>query len=198
MIGREDITGVILCGGSGARMGGVEKPLELFLGAPMVQHVRERLLPQVTRVVISANRERDRYAAWGDAVVADNLVDAGPLAGLFAALAPVRTPYLFCCPGDTPLLDTTLVSRLAASVTSTDIVVAFPDDGVRPQHLFMLLRAAPATVSLEAYLAAGHRSVHGWLATVQHTVVRARDIAGSFVNVNTPQQLSALERRVFA
>jgi molybdenum cofactor guanylyltransferase len=193
-ITRDDITGVMLCGGSARRMGGVEKPLAVWQGTPLVQHVRARLAPQVASIIISANREHDRYATWGDDVIADLLADAGPLAGVQAALHRVTTPLLFCCPGDAPRLDPTLIRRLAnALAADANTAIAVPDDGTRQQFLFMLLRANPlVTRSLDTYLAAGARSVHGWLATLPTVAVDARDLAESFANINTTAELDAL------
>lgn len=137
MIAPGEITGIILCGGKAQRMLGAEKPLRLLSGAPLVEHVRRRLAPQVSRVVISANRELDRYAAWGDTVVPDAMAGLGPLGGLESALRVVTTPYTFCCPGDAPLLDRQLVSRLTVAMERVDtpVDVCFPHDEIRRAHV---------------------------------------------------------------
>lgn len=199
MISPADITGVILCGGDARRMSGADKPLLLLDALPLVAHVHARLAPQVTRVLVSANRTHDVYAAYGDAVVSDDTPAAGPLAGLSAALRAVQskssdaTPYLFACPGDAPFLDRHLVSRLARAMADSEADIAVPHDGTRSQHLFLLLRTtgqpASGESSVQAYLDAGKRSVHGWLDTQQVVRVDAADIADSFVNINTPQDL---------
>ena len=192
MIGRDDITGVILCGGDARRMQGVEKPLQRLSGLPLVAHVRTRLAPQVRRVVISANREQASYAAWGDDIVADEVPDCGPLGGL-VSVHDDDTPYLFACPGDAPFLHPSLVSRLAQALDHTEADVAVPHDGARVQHLFVLLRTGEQA-SMQTYLERGGRSVHGWLAGRRTITVDAPDIAGSFLNINTAQELVDAER----
>lgn len=207
------LIGAILCGGGGRRMGGEEKPLTALHGKPLVQHVRTRLLPQVSRVIISANRAHAQYAQWEDAVVSDDTVDGGPaygepthggpLYGVRAVLrhvlaSPTANALLFCCPGDAPLLDRSLVSRLRAGLVGTGADVAYPHDGTRAQHLFMLLRVNDGmATSLDEYLATSDRSVHGWLERCRATSVDASDIAASFANVNTPQELHELASQDF-
>lgn len=192
MIARADITGIILCGGAARRMHGVEKPLQQLAGKPLVEHVRERLAPQVSRVVISANRDALRYSTWGDTVVADTVPNCGPLGGLSAALDHVNTAWAFCCPGDAPFLDGALIARLAAALNERDADMALPSDGVRPQHLFLFMRASLA-VSLHDYLEAGERSVHGWVARCHAASIDASDFAESFLNINTADELLRAE-----
>ncbi len=213
----DEVIGAILCGGGGTRMGGVEKPLTLFDGQPLVAHVRARLAPQVSRVVISANRESAAYERWGDEVIADDFVDGGPafgqpthggpLYGIRAVMrallrAPTRTlpagsssPLVMFCPGDAPLLDAALVARLQLAMHATTADAVYPHDGERAQHLFVLLRLTPAVASsLDAFLASDARAVHGWLEQCRATSVDASDIAMSFANVNTRQELDDLAR----
>lgn len=195
MIARNDVTGVILCGGRARRMDGVEKALQAIAGAPLVQHVRERLAPQVGKLVLSANRHHLQYAQWGDTVVSDAIPDGGPLSGLCAALDQVTTPWVFCCPGDAPNLDTSLVMRLSQALDEQPGDLAFPFDGERDQHLFLLMRSSLRS-ALELYLESGERSVHGFVATCDHLVVDASDVADSFANLNTAQEFAALEARM--
>jgi molybdopterin-guanine dinucleotide biosynthesis protein A len=171
-------------------MGGLEKPLQLLHGLPLVQHVRDRLAPQVGRVIISANRERDRYAEFGHDVVRDTYEDLGPLGGLGSVAALVRTPWIFCCPGDAPLLDRSLVRRLAASVSPEHDGV-FPHDGERAQHLFLLVRTSCCT-TIDAQLAAGHRSIHAWRTTLRVQELPMPELSASFRNVNTLDELAQL------
>lgn len=194
MIDAREITGVILCGGHGARMGGVEKPLQPLRGKPMVQHVRERLAPQVDRIVISANKCHEAYGTWNDVVLSDEIPNAGPLGGILTACTHSTLPYLFCCPGDAPRLSTTLVSTLAKALALSQQDIAIPHDGVQPQHLFMLA-SLRATDQLREYLTAGHRSVGGFVAGTRHAVVDASSVFDSFMNVNTAQDLQAVERQ---
>ncbi|MFN8859062.1 MAG: molybdenum cofactor guanylyltransferase MobA [Gemmatimonas sp.] len=182
------ITGIILCGGQARRMGGVDKPLQRLGGTSLVETIRERLAPQVARIIISANRAHEAYGQWGDAVIADTTAALGPLGGLAAVLPHVTTPWFFCCPGDAPFLDRSLVGRLAGALGTASC--AIPTDGHRAQCLFLL---GPTTVStaIDAYLASGARSVHGCVAAQQPAVLDASDIADSFRNINSPEELSA-------
>ena len=118
------ITGVLLCGGEGRRFGGREKPLLELRGQPLAGHVLARLVPQVTEVVISANRRLADYSQLGYPVVSDRSSDQGPLAGILAAAEAVTTPLLFVCPGDSPFLPRDLVGRLSERlVPGVDAVV---------------------------------------------------------------------------
>ncbi|MDX2260248.1 MAG: molybdenum cofactor guanylyltransferase MobA [Gemmatimonadales bacterium] len=188
MIPIEDITGVILCGGEARRMGGVHKSLALAMGIPMVGHVRARLAPQVSRIIISANAEPVAHAAWGDEVVPDGLRGMGPLGGLLTAMNQVNTPYTFCCPCDAPLLSRTLVERLGERLLLTSADVAMPHDGEQPQQLFLLLRTSVRD-SLRNYLSDGGRSVLGWTDTLPVALLDVQDDLASFLNVNTPEDL---------
>lgn len=178
-------------------MGGRDKPLLDLAGRPLVAHVVARLAPQVSAIVVSCNRNAERYAAWGDRVVFDAMPDAGPLAGLAAALPHVRTPLAFVCPGDAPHLAPDLVARLAAPLEENRAAAAICHDGARLQPLFALLRTTLAR-ELADYLAAGERAAHAFFARVSHVVVAVPDLAASFANVNAPQDLLALEEALRA
>ena len=190
LIPPRDVTGVVLCGGEGRRMGGVEKPLVPLHDRPLLAHVLDRLLPQVGHVLVSANRELDAYRALGHPVVSDDVPGLGPLGGLATVARHVTTPWLFCCPGDAPRLGAGLVSRLAAALQD-EVVAVYPNDGERKQYLFLLVRTS-ACRSLTTYLDGSARSVHGWLARVGARAADMRDIANSFTNVNTTDALTRL------
>lgn len=189
MIPVEEITGVILAGGDGRRMGGVTKSLLLAGGAPLVAHVRARLAPQVGAVMISANSDLAAHAAWGDQVLADHMPGLGPLGGLLTALEHVSTRYAFCCPGDAPLLGGTLVARLGEALHRSDADAAIPHDGQQLQRLFLLV---PTTVreSLRDYLAAGGRSVGGWSDALNTVILDCAADADAFLNINTESDLA--------
>jgi molybdopterin-guanine dinucleotide biosynthesis protein A len=195
VIAASEITGVILCGGSGARMGGVDKPLQLLNGMPMVQHVRTRLVPQVHHVVLSANRHHDAYRMWNDVVIGDVIADAGPLGGVLTVSQHTQLPYLFCCPGDAPRLSTTLVATLCAALAASPADIAIPHDGTQPQHLFMLLSQRVAN-HLQQYLAAGQRSVRDFVSALPHVVVDCSREYESFVNVNTEHELQTVAQQL--
>jgi molybdopterin-guanine dinucleotide biosynthesis protein A len=183
------VTGVILCGGSGTRMGGTDKPLVRFRGAPMVEQVVKRLLPQVNQVVISANRNLHTYATLGRVITDSPMESRSPLTGVVRAFQEVTSEWLMVCPGDAPLLDTSLVARLQVAAPAQG--AAFCHDGDRAQVLHVLLHRSLEPM-LAAYLDGGHRSVEGWLNTLSRdrvVMVDCRDIATSFRNVNTADDL---------
>ncbi|HEY0929167.1 MAG TPA: molybdenum cofactor guanylyltransferase MobA [Gemmatimonas sp.] len=189
---RNDITGIVLCGGRATRMGGVEKALQTMNSRALVAHVLERLTPQVSAVIVSANREREAYQALGVPVVQDITTGIGPLGGLQAALQAVHTPWFFCCPGDAPFLDRQVVERLGAVAENDGCTMAFPHDGLRDQHLFLLGRVDIGG-KLNAYLAGGRRSAHGFAESAQACRVSLADIADSFLNINALPELQAAE-----
>jgi molybdopterin-guanine dinucleotide biosynthesis protein A len=192
------ITGLVLAGGRGTRMGGVDKGLQPHRGLPLARHALERLRPQVGALLVNANRHLDTYRAWGVGVVADAQADfAGPLAGMLAGLEAAQTPWLVTVPCDTPGFPADLVARLtaAAQEEDTDVAIAATheaDGSLQPQPVFCLLRTALAP-SLRAFLDAGQRKIDRW--TVQHrcaTVIF--DDADAFFNANTLDELAALQR----
>jgi len=191
MIEPDDITGIVLCGGAGRRMGGADKPLLELDGRPLAGHVVARLAPQVSRVVISCNRNAQRYARWCDTVVIDDVAGQGPLRGLLTALDGVDTRYAFVCPGDAPLLSTAIVDVLSRAWTTTAVDACIPHDGTRTQHLFPLLRVALRT-HLREYLEDGRRSVHGWIETLRTCSVDVCADSDSFININSDDDLRSL------
>jgi molybdenum cofactor guanylyltransferase len=185
------ITGVILAGGQGRRMGGIDKGLQSLNGRPLVQWVLERLAPQVDRVLISANRNLPRYAAFGCEVLPDRIPDfAGPLAGLHAALAHAVTPLLLTVPCDSPLLPADLAGRLHMALLAQDADLAVARAGDRVQRAFCLLRRE-LLPSLEAFLAGGGRKVGLWHDTLDVVEVAFDDESEAFSNINTAGELQA-------
>jgi molybdopterin-guanine dinucleotide biosynthesis protein A len=189
------ITGLILAGGRGQRMGGVDKGLQPWRGLPLVDHALARLAPQVREVMISANRNAAQYAARTARVLADESGDfPGPLAGILAGLRAAATPWLASVPCDSPQLPPDLVERLARGLGDAPGAVVQRDrgvDGVRLEPVCCLLSTALAD-DLARYLAEGGRKVEGWVS--RHAVpVRfdRPDDAAAFANVNT---LADLER----
>jgi len=187
-----DITGLVLAGGRGSRMGGVDKGLQPYQGRPLVQHALQRLAPQVGTLMINANRNLDSYAALGVPVWPDTLGGyPGPLAGLAAGLAHCRTPYLVSVPCDSPHFPTDLVARLAAALAQDEAQIAMAaaveDGALRTQPVFCLLQAS-LLPSLLAFLHSGQRKVDRWTAT--HRCVEVTfDDAAAFFNANTPADL---------
>ena len=196
-IPRERITGLVLAGGRGSRMGGVDKGLQMHRGLPLALHALRRLQPQVGAAMINANRNLDVYEAMGVPVWPDPIEGfPGPLAGLAAGLQHAGTDWLASVPCDTPDFPPDLVERLAAAAAAQDAEIAMaatPEDGrLRRQPVFMLLRTGLLD-SLAAYLQAGERKVDQW--TTRHRCVEvAFDNAAAFFNANTAAELRSLQR----
>lgn len=191
-IDRDAITGAVLAGGRGRRMDGADKGLVLLGGKPLVAQVLLRLAPQVGAVVISANRNLDRYAAFGHPVATDAFGDfAGPLAGVHAALARATTRYLVSVPCDAPYFPTDLVVRLAAALGAAPrALAAVARTGAQPQPVFALYDRHAVYPSLETCLQSGSRKVDAWHATLAPVIVDFDDDA-AFRNLNTPEELAA-------
>jgi molybdopterin-guanine dinucleotide biosynthesis protein A len=183
------ITGLILAGGAGRRMGGADKGLLPYLGRPLVAHAIERLAPQVDGLLISANRNIDAYRAFGYPVLTDDLGDyPGPLAGLAAGLSVCPTPWLLTCPCDCPALPPDLAARLFAAAKAQRANIAVAATAGRMQPTFQLCRRE-VLPALEAYLAAGHRKVGAWCRE-QEAVEVDFSAASAFDNLNTPTDLA--------
>lgn len=191
-----DITGLILCGGRGSRMGGVDKGLQTFRGMPLARHALLRLAPQVGGVMINANRNLDAYGSMGVPVWSDTVPDhAGPLAGWQAGLAHCNTRYMLTVPCDTPGFPADLAARLAQALAQEGAEIAMAatrEDGrVQVQPVFCLVDSR-LLESLAACLNSGERKVDRWTARHRCAVV-VFDDARAFFNVNTLAQLHALQ-----
>jgi len=181
------VSGIVLAGGLGRRMGGVDKGLQPLHGKPMIEHVLARFAPQVDEIVINANQNHDRYAAFGHRVVPDRVAGyAGPLAGLHAGLAAVSRPLAATVPCDSPFLPADLVERLQRALGTNDLAVARTGDQAHP--VFALVRRSVAA-NLEAFLAGGGRKIDGWYASLQVIEVSFDDEADAFRNINTLEEL---------
>ena len=202
MIDKDEVTGLILAGGRGSRMGGADKGLQNFRGMPLALHTLLRLAPQVGEVMVNANRNLSAYEAFGAPVWPDGLADyAGPLAGFLTGLEQCETSYLVTVPCDTPLFPPDLVARLAEALErdAADIAMAAAreEDGqIRAQPVFSLIRRE-LMESLVRFTHGGGRKIDAW--TAQHkTVLVAFDAAGddpaAFFNANTLAELHRLEQ----
>ena len=183
------ITGLVLAGGQGRRMGGADKGLMDFRGKPLAAWAVAGLKPQVGSVLISANRNREIYETLGAKVLPDLLPDfPGPLAGLHAGLTRATTPWLAACPCDTPFLPPDLVARLAFALSQSAAPLAVARLGGRPQPAFMLCRKE-VLGSLAAWLQAGERRVAAWQQSLGALPVDFDDCPAAFANFNTPEDL---------
>ncbi|MBV2125110.1 MAG: molybdenum cofactor guanylyltransferase [Candidatus Thiodiazotropha sp. (ex Ctena orbiculata)] len=187
------VTAVILAGGRGRRMGGEDKGLIELNGRPLVQHVISAIQPQVATILINANRNQERYAAFGCPVIADSLLDyQGPLAGFIAALQAVETEDMLTLPCDGPLVPPDLVARLYEARQSAGADIAVAHDGDRLQPVYALIPKRLAD-SLQRYLDRGDRKIDLWYE--EHRVAHAdfSDIPRTFINVNTLQERDNLQ-----
>jgi molybdenum cofactor guanylyltransferase len=202
MIHKDEVTGVVLAGGRGSRMGGADKGLQNFRGMPLALHTLLRLAPQVGEVMINANRNLSAYESFGVPVWPDGLADyAGPLAGFLTGLEQCETSYMVTVPCDTPLFPPDLVARLAEALERDDAEIAMAaareEDGqIRAQPVFSLMKRE-LMESLVRFTHGGGRKIDAW--TAQHkTVVVPFDIAGddpaAFFNANTLAELHRLEQ----
>ncbi len=204
-IAPQDITGLILAGGRGSRMGGVDKGLQNFNGIPLALHTLMRLGPQVESVMVNANRNLSAYESFGASVWPDASADfAGPLSGFLVGLERAETPYVLTVPCDTPRLPLDLAERLAEALVREDADIAMaaaPEttiDGqteTRAQPVFCLMKIEMSE-SLVKFMHAGGRKIDAW--TAQHKTVQVpfdapNDDPLAFANVNTLNELQALE-----
>jgi molybdenum cofactor guanylyltransferase len=181
------ITGIVLAGGKGSRMGGVDKGLQPLRGKPMVEHVLARLRPQVAEIIINANQNVQTYEKYGHRVVPDEIGGfAGPLAGLHAGLKAAAHPLVVTVPCDSPFLPPDLVSRLQEFLGENHLAVA--KTGEQPHPVFSLMKRQ-VRESLEAFLASGGRKIDAWYAALKVVEVSFDDEADAFRNINTLEEL---------
>lgn len=191
---RTPISAVILAGGQGRRMGGVDKGLVELRGKPMVEWVLERLRPQVDEVLINANQNVERYGGFGVPVFSDAIGGfAGPLAGLHAGLREASHALVVTAPCDSPFLPTDLVPRLAAALADAgaDLAVARTFDQSHP--VFCLCRREVLR-HLEAFLSSGGRKIDRWYETLRVVAVQFDDQEAAFSNINTREELDSFEQ----
>ena len=204
MIDSAEITGLVLAGGRGSRMGGVDKGLQNFNGMPLALHTMLRLQAQTGQLMINANRNLAAYESFGAPVWPDVLADyAGPLAGFLTGLERCETPYLVTVPCDTPLFPLDLVARLAQALEREQAEIAMaagrdadPPAAVRTQPVFCLLRVT-LLESLVSFTHGGGRKIDAWTAQHKTVVVpfdAPHDDSRAFFNANTLAELHSLER----
>jgi molybdenum cofactor guanylyltransferase len=198
------ITGIVLAGGRGSRMGGIDKGLQLYKGTPLAKHAIFLLQPQVGSLLINANRNLDIYESWKSDAVSEVVVDkiadfAGPLAGFLVGLQQCQTPFLMTVPCDTPRFPINLVARLFEALVQNDADIAMvssPDSEgfLRHQPVFCLMKRE-LVESLQIFTDAGGRKIGAWAA--QQKLVRVNfnetyDDPKAFYNANTLEDLEQL------
>ena len=201
----KSITGIILAGGKGRRMGGADKGLKLLRGKPLVAWVLERLAPQVNEMLINANQNIDAYAGFGYRVIPDKTGEAdetgggfekfaGPLAGLQRGLKEAAHPLVITVPCDSPFLPADLVWRLYAALDRENAQLAVAKTFDQPHPVFCLCRQ-DVLPHLSAFMETGGRKIDAWYATLKVVEVNFDDEAEAFGNINTLEELLASEKK---
>ena len=190
-VAQADVTGIVLAGGLGRRMGGVDKGLVELDGKPMVAHALARLAPQVGTVLINANQNLERYRTFGPPVVPDDVGGyAGPLAGLHAGMMRASGEFVVTVPCDSPFLPLDLVARLRAGLDQARAQLAVAKTFDQPHPVFALVRRN-LLPNLTAFLEGGGRKIDAWYAPLAVIEVGFDDEAAAFRNINTADELSA-------
>lgn len=186
---RPRIAAVILAGGLGRRMGGVDKGLVEYQDRPLIEWALAALVPQVDQLVISANRNLDTYAAYGHRVLPDTLPDfPGPLAGVLATFDAVQADWLLVVPCDTPHLPPDLAARLLDAALIQNVPLAVAADSARIHHSSFIVRTDQRD-NLAAFLARGERAVRHWQAGLASTTVLFD--SACFANFNQAEDLQS-------
>ncbi len=186
------VTGILLAGGEGRRLGGLDKGLQVFAGKPMVESMLEVLNGICSAVLISANRNQEIYRRYGYPVIADDQSGfAGPLAGLFATLPHVTDEFTVVVPCDMPCLGHTVLPRLLHSLSQSDVDLVIAADCLRNHYSVAACRTQPALLALRRAWEEGQRSLRAWQKFLRQDVLRFED-AALFVNCNTADHLKSL------
>lgn len=188
----QNITAVILAGGQGSRLGGLDKGLVKLNKVPLVKHLIDRVQPQVSDIIISANRNLKSYADFGLPVYQDDISDfAGPLAGILKALQQCKNEWLLTVPADSPFIPRDLAQRLSKNIKDNKVVI--PHDGKYLHPTFALIHKSLAS-SLESFLQQGERKASVWMQQQTHAIVDFSDQADAFININTEDELKYAEQ----
>lgn len=191
---RFPVSAVVLAGGRATRMGGADKGWVELAGRPLIDHVLDRLRPQVDEILINANRSQARYQALAPVIGDDSPDYLGPLAGMQAGLAAARHDWVLFVPCDGPALPRDLMARFRAALTpQTELVVAHDGDWLQPVVALLHKSLLP---SLSAALAEGERKIDIWFARHNMAVVSFADQPDAFINLNSPDELAAYEARL--
>ena len=199
MLSQEDVTGLVLSGGRGQRMGGIDKGLQILHGRPLFLHAVERLQPQTASILVSANRHLHIYEKAGFPVVSDDVANAfaGPLAGFLAGLMHCQTPFMVTVPCDCPFYPATLVPELKTALLQNDADIAIAVTGLEapfsPQPVFCLMRRQ-LQPHLSAFLQSGQRKIDHWFSGLKVAHAHFENEA-DFYNINTAEALQKLESR---
>jgi len=180
-----EVTGLILCGGRGSRLGFKDKGLETYGKKKLIQHMIDRVKPQVDQLLININQNQAQYEVYGEQLITDGDNNfQGPLAGILSAAAKIETEFCFVVPCDMPHIPLDTVSRLQGEIDDHP-AVAVSNQG-RVQPLVLLLRTA-AIESITDRLQCHNKSVMGWLESIDYISKEFVDPAPAFINLNQPE-----------
>lgn len=186
------LTGVILAGGLGRRMGGQDKGLMPLFGKPLYRHVADKIAPQVDNIIINANRNLDIYRQSGYPVISDAIEGfAGPLAGILTGLKTSDTDWVLFVPCDTPFLPDNLAEHLWNNKGNSD--VAYARDSAR-EHPTLSLLNKNLIPRLETYLANGDKKLVLFLQQCKAQPVIFEADSNAFYNLNTPEDRRQIEK----
>jgi molybdopterin-guanine dinucleotide biosynthesis protein A len=187
-ISPQDVTALILAGGEGRRMGGQDKGLINWQERPFIEYALDAIPAGISRKLISCNRNIDQYQKYGETVQDNDARYEGPLAGIYAAMQVVCTPFILVLPCDSPLLPKDLYQHLASTLKASYADICYVDDGIQKQYLFALIRTS-LEPSLKDYLASGNRQVHRWYKQHQFIEANLSEQQSAFRNVNRREDL---------
>lgn len=185
---QSEISSVILAGGQGLRMDGVDKGLIEFRGLPLVAHVASVIESKVDKIYISANRSFDSYASYGEVISDDLLGFQGPLAGISKALKVCSTKYLLVLPCDSPLVDSELIDDLISRMKQKDADICVAHDGSIMHATFALMKSNLGK-SLEHFLNDGGRKMALWYRQQNLERIDVSDRLVVLTNLNKPEDL---------
>ena len=192
MVKKQHVTAVILAGGKGRRLDGQDKGLALYQGKTLIEHVINRIRPQVANIIINANRNQQIYKNLGYPVISDEMSNfQGPLAGIASAMKSVKTDYIMTLPCDGPLLPHDLMTKMLstfnqASPSANGIAVAHNGIRMQPVHALIPIKLRN---SLEEFLLSDDRKVAHWYAKHDIVQVDFSDQKNAFFNINKKEQL---------
>ena len=194
-LNHQHITAVILAGGKGSRLQHNDKGLMLFKQRPLIEHILEAITPQLSRIMINANRNQSQYESYGYPVFGDNDNVAnfqGPLAGFLTAMSQVTTSHILTIPCDAPFVATDYANRMIQTLIDHPVDIAIAHDGKRRQSIHALLPVSLGE-NLELFLQTGKRKVGDWYQQQTCALTDFSDKPETLLNINTLSQLQALE-----
>ena len=192
----QDITAVILAGGKARRMGGEDKGLIELHGRPLLDYIISGLRPQAGQLLVNANRNLERYRAFGYPVVEDIMGDYfGPLVGMATGMQACNTPYIMTVPCDSPFVPAGLTDTLYQALADTRADISVAHDGRRMQPVFALLRCE-LLPDLLTYLEGGGRKIDTWYTQHRLALSDFSALPDTFLNLNTPEDRTILTNRL--